>query len=325
MSTTCSRSSRCCARSATRSACWGSARCAPGSRARLDSLRAIVERRTPPSDAALLSIAAALIAVEDSLDAQLVRLILPDAGAEAAAGEPTDEEFRLVQEAVLRECIVNMARIKEAVTQSLSAPAEAQGLDQVPQLVRGITAGLLMLGKQRAVEVMERVGRALGTIVRPDEESLHPARLERLADAVVAVEYYMETLQSGRADQWHMLDAAEARLAEMEPAGARSWCRCATQGRRAAGSGMRRGAGVWQRAVQPQPAEATLLQRISCAARDAARRPQLAPAADPEFLQLFVEEARENVARLEALLSAVGSRIRRTPRHCATCAARSIR
>ncbi len=132
-------------------------------------------------------------------------------------GEPTDEEFRLVQEAVLRECIVNMARIKEAVTHSLSAPAEAQGLDQVPQLVRGITAGLLMLGRQRAVEVMERVGRALGTIVRPDEQSLSPPRLERLADAVVAVEYYMETLQAGRADQWQMLDAAEARLAELEP------------------------------------------------------------------------------------------------------------
>ena len=43
----------------------------------LDSLKAIVERRIPPDDTALLSIAAALIAVEDSLDAQLVRLILP--------------------------------------------------------------------------------------------------------------------------------------------------------------------------------------------------------------------------------------------------------
>ena len=112
-----------------------------------------------------------------------------------------------------------MARIKEAVTQSLSAPAEAQGLDQVPQLVRGITAGLLMLGKQRAVEIMEGVGRALGTIVRPDAGSLAPHRLEKLADAIVAVEYYMETLQAGRADQWHMLDGAEARLAEIEPTG----------------------------------------------------------------------------------------------------------
>ncbi len=264
----------------------------------LDSLRAIVERRTPPNDAALLSIAAALIAVEDSLDGQLVRLILPDAGANAAAGEPADEEFRVVQEAVLRECIVNMARIKEAVTQSLSAPAEAQGLDQVPQLVRGITAGLLMLGKQRAVEVMERVGRALGTIVRPDEESLNPARLERLADAVVAVEYYMETLQSGRTDQWHMLDAAEARLAEMELSGASVVpLHDARPGESA----------TWEVSAEPAPAGVQAAQPAVVAAAGSSApsatvtRTQLAPAADPEFLQLFVEEARENVTRLELL------------------------
>jgi chemosensory pili system protein ChpA (sensor histidine kinase/response regulator) len=263
----------------------------------LDSLRAIVERRIAPNETALLSIASALIAVEDSLDAQLVRLILPDAAADAASGEPTDEEFRLVQEAVLRECIVNMARIKEAVTQSLSAPAEAQGLDQVPQLVRGITAGLLMLGKQRAVEVMERVGRALGSIVRPSEDSLNPARLERLADAVVAVEYYMETLQAGRTDQWHMLDAAEARLAEMEP-GSSSVVPLREM-----------------QAVEPvapaspaepvEPDAPASVQDATPVSPAPVLKPREAPktviAADPEFLQLFVEEARENATHLEVL------------------------
>ncbi len=261
----------------------------------LESLKAIVERRIQPDDTALLGVAAALIAVEDSLDSQLLRQILPEATAAEGDGEPTDEEFRLVQEAVLRECIVNMARIKEAVTHSLSAPAEAQGLDQVPQLVRGITAGLLMLGKQRAVEVMEGVGRALGRIVRPDAGALTPARLEKLADAVVAVEYYMETLQAGRTDQWQMLEAAEARLAEIEPASARV---------------------IPWREVQPAeeaPSARTQpsLRTISEGQPEPAAAPQSPPpapaaaaaftAADPEFLQLFVEEARENVTRLEVL------------------------
>ena len=191
-----------------------------------------------------------------------------------------------MQEAVLRECIVNMARIKEAVTHSLSAPAEAQGLDQVPQLVRGITAGLLMLGKQRAVEVMERVGRALGTIVRPDEQSLSPPRLERLADAVVAVEYYMETLQAGRADQWQMLDAAEARLAEMEPSLARV-------------IPLRETKPADEQVAAPAAAvEAPAPDRRGQAVIAA---PAAVTSADPEFLQLFVEEARENAARLAVL------------------------
>ena len=37
-----------------------------------------------------------------------------------------------------------------------------------------------------------------------------PAR--SLADAIVSVEYYMETVQSGRSDPWYMLDNAEGCL-----------------------------------------------------------------------------------------------------------------
>jgi chemosensory pili system protein ChpA (sensor histidine kinase/response regulator) len=263
------------------------------------SLAGIVDRRIPPDDAALLGIAEALIEVEDSLDSQLVKLILPEgATAAEAAGEPTDEEFRQVQDAVLRECIVNMARIKEAITQSLGAPAEAQGLDQVPQLVRGITAGLLMLGRQRAVEVMERLGRALGGILRPEPGSLAAPRLERMADAIVAVEYYMEMLQAGRPDPWPMLENAEQCLAALEPADGKVVVLRAPR-------------------AEPEPVAAAAPREIeppvvtaapATAPTAAESRPPEQPAApavptlvDAEFLQIFVEEARENIVRLQTL------------------------
>ena len=211
----------------------------------IETLQGIVDRRVPPDDTALLSVAAALIDVEDHLDAQLVKLILPESAHPAAADEePTDEEFRQVQDAVLRECIVNMARIKEAITQALGAPAEAQGLDQVPQLVRGITAGLLMLGKQRAVEVTEQLGRALAGIVRPDAATLALPRLERLADAIVAVEYYMEMLQAGRPEPWRMLDSAEQGLAALEPGGGKIAHVAPAGGDRSAGGGRGRAGGA---------------------------------------------------------------------------------
>jgi len=265
----------------------------------IESLAGIVDRRIPPDDAALLGIAEALIEVEDSLDSQLVKLILPDAAtASEAVGEPTDAEFRQVQDAVLRECIVNVARIKEAITQALGAPAEAQGLDQVPQLVRGITAGLLMLGRQRAVEVMERLGRALGGILRPEPGSLATPWLDRMADAIVAVEYYMEMLQAGRPDPWPMLENAEQCLAALEPAD---------------------GKVVVLRAPRPEPepaaapVESLVPAAVAAAPAEAPTPPSVArppeepaaPAAptlvDAEFLQIFVEEARENIERLQAL------------------------
>jgi chemosensory pili system protein ChpA (sensor histidine kinase/response regulator) len=284
----------------------------------IESLRRIVERREPPDDAALLGIAAALIEVEDSLDSQLVKLIVPDAGRAAAPpGEPTDEEFRLVQDAVLRECIVNMARIKEAVTQALGAPAEAQGLDQVPQLVRGITAGLLMLGKQRAVEVMERVGRELGGIVRPDSGGLAVPRLDRLADAIVAVEYYMETLQAGRADPWQILENAETCLTELEEGSGRvipirtsrpadfdaAWP-MPEEPRVAVPPAVE--PSVVAPPLEPVAPPAAIMSPAAAAEPVPPAVPVAAEATavDPEFRQLFIEEAREGIARLEELSAA---------------------
>ena len=166
-----------------------------------------------PSEAALVKVAGVLLSVEDSLDDQLVRLILPTAAA-AAKGDGAEEqdfEFRQVSEAVLRECIVNLARIKEAVSIAVQKPSEfsPQGLDNVPQLLRGITAGLLMLGKGRAVELMDGIGAEVRRLIEPGAGVPDALRLERIADAIVSIEYYMETLQNGRADPWYMLDNAE--------------------------------------------------------------------------------------------------------------------
>ena len=41
-------------------------------------------------------------------------------------------------------------------------------------------------------------------------ETVPAARLDRLADAMVSIEYYMETLEAGRTDPTYMLDNATA-------------------------------------------------------------------------------------------------------------------
>ena len=177
----------------------------------VSELSEIVTDGKTPSEVALIKVAGVLLSVEDSLDDQLVRLILPTASLAADVPVDQDHEFRQVSEAVLRECIVNLARIKEAVSLSVQKPAEfaPQGLDNVPQLLRGITAGLLMLGKGRAVELMDAVGAEVRKLIEPGAPAADALRLERVADAIVSIEYYMETLQNGRNDPWYMLDNAE--------------------------------------------------------------------------------------------------------------------
>src|ERR1700731_2153100 len=180
----------------------------------VSELSEIVTDGKTPSEAALVQVAGVLLSVEDSLDDQLLRLILPAASTRPDFPIDQDHEFRQVSEAVLRECIVNLARIKEAVSLSVQKPTEfaPQGLDNVPQLLRGITAGLLMLGKGRAVELMDAVGTQVRRLIEPGAPPPDPVRLERVADAIVSIEYYMETLQNGRTDPWYMLDNAETCL-----------------------------------------------------------------------------------------------------------------
>ena len=263
----------------------------------IQGLQALVKGGGHPTDAVLVQMAATLISVEDSLDDQLVRLILPGAapaqpepGSEVVSADDTD--FRQVTEAVIRECIVNLARVKETITQVLQKPGEAQGLDAVPQLLRGINAGLLMLGKGRAVEIVERVGEHLGEMLEPGMQ-LSAGRLDRLADAIVSIEYYMETVQSGRSDPWYMLDNADACLKALSEIPA------------AIPTGLPDDAGVHTRTIaldRTKAAVDALSRAVGDPASTHATEPGLAhPAAataepiDPEFLALFIEEAKEEI------------------------------
>jgi len=288
-------------------------------------LHALIERQAPVSEATLMRIAGTLINIEDGLDEQLVGLILPDKSA-GAAPSGDDIEFRQVSEAVLRECIVNMARIKEAIALSVERPKEAQVLEQVPPLVRGITSGMLMLGKTRAVELTEAIGSALTRYVRPDGVPVSQEAMDRLADAIVAVEYYMETLHAGRNDPWYMLDNAEAclqALSELSTGATGSIQALRELSDHAATIAVEHTVsaetvavdrhartvliGAPQQATQVIPSQQAIKQAAQAAAsaREARVPPPVltrpADKADPEFLELFIEEARDEIAKLEQL------------------------
>ena len=123
-------------------------------------------------------------------------------------------DYKQVAESVMRESIINLARIKETFSQSIASQGSSQGLDSVPSLIRGIKAGLLMLNKTRAMEVVERVGRLITlSLAGAGPSRLTQKETDRLADAIVSIEYYMETVKAGRSEPWYMLDNAEACLA----------------------------------------------------------------------------------------------------------------
>ena len=253
-----------------------------------------------PPEAELVKVAGVLLSVEDSLDDQLVRLILPTAGPGtkiAGAGEQ-DFDFRQVSEAVLRECIVNLARIKEAVSIAVQKPNEfsPQGLDNVPQLLRGITAGLLMLGKGRAVELMDAIGAEVRKLIEPGAGAPEALRLERIADAIVSIEYYMETLQNGRADPWYMLDNAEMCIRALNAESDTHVPLDLAEDRSLSDADVAR-----TLEIDAGAATSVLEERVRRA--QAATQPVISPAeaeaVDPQFVELFIEEAKEEIASIQ--------------------------
>src|SRR5260221_608087 len=260
----------------------------------ISELSDIVSDGKSPPEESLMKVAGVLLSVEDSLDDQLVRLILPAASDGTAPDLPADHdlEIRLVSEAVLRECIVNLARIKEAVTIAVQKPGDfpPQGLDNVPALLRGITAGLLMLGKGRAVELMDAIGAQVRKLIEPGAPAPDAIRLERVADAIVSIEYYMETVQSGRNDPWYMLDNAEMCIKTLADEALSRVPDIGISSTDAA------------KTVKLDPPETRAVERTKRA--HAATHPLITvpepEPVDPQFLELFIEEAKEEIASIQS-------------------------
>jgi chemosensory pili system protein ChpA (sensor histidine kinase/response regulator) len=273
----------------------------------IERLRGVVEKGGIASEAVVLDIASTLLRVEDRLEQQLVRLTMPaepEASPDKEATPEEEENFRKVAESVMRECIINLARIKETISQSIAAKAPSAGLDNVPSLINGIKAGLLMLDKTRAKEVVERIGNLVSLMLGAGGPAqLTQKETDRLADAIVSIEYYMETVKAGRNEPWYMLDNAEACLSVLRD--------------------------VEQRLTQvgfkePEPEPMAQTQKMSVAEIEAQRAvaeaptgepdykatevmplPVVAPDAehlDPELLELFIEEAKEEIVSIRRKL-----------------------
>src|SRR4029078_398194 len=261
--------------------------------------------KTSADHAALVHIAATLINVEDRLDRDLIGLFVPKPQAEVSS-ESVDVDFQQVQAAVLRECSVNLVRVKEAIASNVAGTLDTNALDAWPGLIQGIKAGLLMLGKTRAVEVVDGIARNLKELLQPGGTAVPPNYLDRLADAVVSLEYYMETLQAGRADPWYMLDNAQTCLTALTqmpkrvvptvpPLGPEAYAATVLL----ADAGATARAHALQAGVMPpnlQGVAPTLHQ--SAQPRIGAKHIEI----DPELLSLYIEEDRQEGARIGKVL-----------------------
>ncbi|MBT8136234.1 MAG: Hpt domain-containing protein [Gammaproteobacteria bacterium] len=240
-----------------------------------DRIAQWVSGETQVADDEMMASAAVLLSIEDGLDHELLDLVRPDPvvrdddDATDDSQSLRESDFRAVARAVIRECLVNLSRVKESISQF--AAANTQALDNVADLLRAINAGLLMLGKTRAVSVIDRVADyTRGELRGSEPEDVTDDHLDRLADAIVSVEYYLDSLHKDRGDPWYMLDNADACLDVIAPAGREAAVEIETP------------------AAEPEPAPAATPAQTEPVVIDS-------DSIDPELLETFIDEAREEI------------------------------
>ncbi|HET7176947.1 MAG TPA: Hpt domain-containing protein, partial [Gammaproteobacteria bacterium] len=178
------------------------------------NLQQILGGQGAPDENALMDIASGIVRVESGLDDAITELVSPDAkGVGTSSGSQAD--MREVQAAVIRESIINMARVKEAIVEFVNDPSHRDVLKPLPRHMREIQASFRFLDMQRVVALLASLRQYILKRLLSGKTVPAQNELDRMADAIVSMEFYLETVQQGRGNPLSMLDNAEACVAAL--------------------------------------------------------------------------------------------------------------
>ncbi|MGN6521375.1 MAG: Hpt domain-containing protein [Dokdonella sp.] len=172
------------------------------------------QHRRPVDEGALLDVAGALLYVEASLDDHIERL--GDGGdAEAPSGgelELPKAEVRRILDALMREAAVNIQQAKQDIIAFIESPWDHQRVQQIPRLLEEIAGALRMLGLANAAELMTAVVRFVEVELIAHKRVPTAEQMDKLADALAAIEYYLEATREQRRNRDKILDVARESL-----------------------------------------------------------------------------------------------------------------
>ncbi|RDS85412.1 Hpt domain-containing protein [Dyella psychrodurans] len=176
-------------------------------------LEEISSRLRTPDEESLLDVAGALLYVEASLDDHIESL-----GAE---NEPTDQhsqamlprsEARHILATLMSEAVANTGKVKNGIVAFVESGWQHEQLDGMPALMDEVAGAMRMLSSPRPAQIAEGVGRFIGNELCVDQRVPSSAQMDQLADALAALEYYLEAAREHRGGLEHILDVAEHSL-----------------------------------------------------------------------------------------------------------------
>jgi len=174
----------------------------------------MARRQRPMDEGALLDVAGALLYVEASLDDHIERLGAGDDDEETTDGTPRlpKAEVRKILDTLMREAVVNITRAKQDVVAFIESPWDHDRVVQIPQLLEEIAGALRMLGLANAGELMTAIVRFVEVELITYRRVPTAEQMDKLADALAAIEYYLEATRDQRSGRERILEVARDSL-----------------------------------------------------------------------------------------------------------------
>lgn len=179
-------------------------------------LEEIAQRLRAADEDVLLDVAGALLYVEASLDDHIESLGADDAnGGEVSPTTLPRSEARHILATLMHEATTNTGKVKEAIVAYIESGWHHEQLRDVGGLMDEIAGAMRMLSAPRPAELADGIGRFVGNELLGDRRVPTSTQMDHLADALAALEYYLEAAREHRGGLEHILDVAEHSLGRL--------------------------------------------------------------------------------------------------------------
>ncbi|MBP6596520.1 MAG: Hpt domain-containing protein, partial [Arenimonas sp.] len=178
------------------------------------AIHALVSGERAVDESSLLDIAGALLYVEASLDDQVARLGEADAPAVGSTEESSlpSTEARKVLEVLVKEAIANFAQARQCFVAFVETHWDHAQLTDVPRLLDEVSGALRILELEDAPKYLMAVRRFTESELLRRHRVPNGQQMDRLADALASLEYYLEALRDRRPKRDQILDVAKQNL-----------------------------------------------------------------------------------------------------------------
>ena len=189
----------------------------------VERLRDCVQSADALTESVLMDIAKDLLRVDATLDniaehglaSAEQRPVEPVSAGHGHADLNSIEYLRLVT-AVVGEATTELAAIKHVIGECLREPRDTSLLDEISRHVSVVEGSLRMLSLERAADLLRDWGRCAFSLLSERDFTPRADTLDALADALVGLEYYLESVVGLQPNDHALLEFTEDCIRSLE-------------------------------------------------------------------------------------------------------------